>query len=444
MSGIGVLHCQVWWINVPSLVADEFLWDAFDVECATMVEANSLLEKVRDTTSLPLGHQPASALHWRRADELPQFSIHPQRYRALHPLGKAMAQASQGRTECAFDMAVIQAAGDAFMVAQRQDMAKSCLRSRIDGEPKRDFTEALHLAAFYADFYSAGRNIFEFPSALTTMFSRTDITDIPLDLIRLPYRALYLSFGPQDALEVDPGWYADGAYVSMLGDRSAIQFALTCAPKDRDQYSRWQEHPEPVYVQAITKDRMSIGVGEAAELVFSDQLASLRKQMEKPGALPEGLVDATPKYASAELQRIHSRYAAWQGMLRLVVNALAYLSAYPDDIDTRWPQGTPQNLFLLTQDGTFKQKRNATSKLAELGYSEIHFCGRRVREQSTARSANGGDPSRTATWVRGHWKRQPYGPESSLRKLIWRMPVLRNAEFAAEGQVETGHIYLVS
>jgi hypothetical protein len=443
-DGANILHCQIWWTAVPSSVAHEFMWDAFDVDCPTMADVNELLEDA--SHAVALGSVPAKPLGWRHATDLPLFLIHPQRFRALHPIGKAMAQFSQGKTDCAFNMSGIQAAGDAYMTAQNRDHQRSCLRTQVVRGRNRDMMDMLHLGTFYADFCCAGRNIFNFPPEMTNLFRRTDVSDIPLDLIQFPFRSLYLSFGSQDELEVAPGWLADGAYVSMLGDRSAIQFALTCVPKDPDQYARWLEHPEPVYVQSIGKDKMAMGIGEAAELVFADQLAELRKQIEKPDkhGLPDGVKDATALFAAAELGHIEGRYRAWEGMLRLVINALAYLSAYPDDIVKQWPKGTPKNLHLLTEDGSFKQKRNAASKLAELGFSEIHYCGKRIQEQADARSRNpDGDSMKTATWVRGHWKKQPYGPALSLRKLQWRMPILRNADSLPD-DVAVGHIYQVT
>jgi hypothetical protein len=35
-------------------------------------------------------------------------------------------------------------------------------------------------------------------------------------------------------------------------------------------------------------------------------------------------------------------------------------------------------------------------------------------------------------WVRGHWRNQPYGPERSLRKLIWIEPFQKGPDFAEQ------------
>lgn len=280
MQGVGLLHCQVCWTHVPSMVANEFVWDSITVEAPSVDVVNQFLEDVRGRLQVAISSTPASPAGWRQGTDVPLFSVHPQRYRVLHPLGRPMAQAGRDREGCAFNEAVMRTAGDAYIAAQRGDMRRSCLRFNVVGDPRRSFSDALMLATFYADFVGAGRNIFSFPKGLTEMFARTDVTDIPLEAIQLPFRSLYLSFGAQDELEVEDGWMADGAYVSMVGDRAALQFALTAVPKDPGWYARWLEHPEPVYVQAIDAKRMAIGVGEAVDLVFTEQIADLRKQMQ--------------------------------------------------------------------------------------------------------------------------------------------------------------------
>lgn len=50
-----------------------------------------------------------------------------------------------------------------------------------------------------------------------------------------------------------------------------------------------------------------------------------------------------------------------------------------------------------------------------------------VRQQVVDYCAGGRQPSTVATLVRGHWTHQPYGPRSSLRKLIWREPAWRGS-----------------
>jgi hypothetical protein len=67
------------------------------------------------------------------------------------------------------------------------------------------------LATAYGRFVQAGRQIMDFPPALTEMLSKTNVDDVPLNTIKLPYAFQYLYFGPQEDLQLEPGWSIDGA-----------------------------------------------------------------------------------------------------------------------------------------------------------------------------------------------------------------------------------------
>jgi hypothetical protein len=152
--------------------------------------------------------------------------------------------------------------------------------------------------------------------------------------------------------------------------------------------------------------------------------------------------DISKQAAADELPIINRMHTTWHSMLRLVVNALAYMSAYPDDIQKKWPSNVPHDLYLQMQNGKPKQSLRAASKLAALGFTPVHLCGQKIAAERTKSSFTGSNVEKFSTWVRGHWIRQAHGPNLSLRRLQWRMPHLRNADAPIRGG-EHGHIYLV-
>lgn len=436
-----VLQVQLWWTRVPSTVANEFLWDYLEIDVEENLQA--VLTALQEVVPLAPATQSVEIIRRKNFGHFPLLDVHPQRFRAMHALGKVLA--SEVQDGFGFSQRVLDRALRTLMESQREK--GRCLRYQISNTDSRGFAAVAQLGSFYADFHSCGRNIFKFPSELIEMFKRTDVEDITLDSLQFPYRTFYLAFGPQRGLEVEPGWVVDGAYVNNVGDGQAIQFALTCAPTDPNGYEHCNERYEPTFIQAMDREQMKIGVGEAADLVFADKVNELRNQVSGQREFPDlmdGIKDATSKFAQAELSMIDQKFAAWKGALRLVINGLAYVSAYPEDIENRWPEGTPQKLYLQTQDGNHKQKRKALSELAAMGYTEIRLCGRSVRNQVNSAGRELDDSSlKKATWVRGHWLRQPYGAGRALRRLQWRRPVLRNAEAAQGRPDEGGHIYHV-
>ena len=121
------------------------------------------------------------------------------------------------------------------------------------------------------------------------------------------------------------------------------------------------------------------------------------------------------------------------------MNALCYVSAYPDDIATAWPEETPTRLKRKTLLGKAKEQERARSKLEALGYVPVHICGQQLASQiDTHISSATGLRHVTTHWRRGHWRNQAFGPGRSLRKLIWVMPVRVGAGGAEEG--DTGHL----
>lgn len=433
---------QLWWVGVPSLVAHEFLWDDCEVLASDPKAVVSELDIER--LGLSVGSATPKVISRPSVTNVPMFEFHPQRFRSLHPLGKEMASSSHN--EIGFTHSTMQRAANSLMAAQRTATQETPLRNQISHDSRKQFNDVVQLAMFFSDFYAAGKQIFSFPPALSAMFRRTDVNDIPLDALQMPYRTIYLSFGAQADLTTPDGWLVDGAYVSMLGDNEVMQFALTFSPQEHSHYARWAEYVEPVYIQAMNSQMMKIGVGEAADQVLSNKVAELRKQITTPKELAksEGIRDISAENASAELERITELHKVWSEALKLVINALAYLGSYPDDISSKWPDKTPQRLYLQTQDGTDKQRRTAVSKLAALGYTPIHLCGKQFNEQVTETSTRSTDHvANKPTWVRGHWVRQPYGPGRTLRKLQWRMPLLRNAN-VSETEEPMAHLYLVS
>lgn len=453
----GTQQLQIWWTKVRSQTANQFLWDYIEVDAGMSAPLlrEQVLPWVRDgyatVIDTPVDNPLApSAL----------FAYHPQRMRNHHPLGKVLAQ--RAASDRGFTIGVIETAMTFLSDGMQPYLAKARLRERVKA-PARQEMDFANLAPFYADFHHYGKQIFDFPPEMVSLFSRTDVDGIPLEAIRLPHESFYMHFGPQRELQTEDGWIPDGAYVARAGEgeQQVIQICLTFAPAVPQDYVRFFDHPEPCYVQAITADRMKIGVGEAVDLVLAEKLEELARQQEQGTKgfeqaradlaleLEEAGVevrDRTSANATGERDRIRKLHLAWQTMLRLVVNGIAYLSAYPEDSETRWPQGAPTALTAVFKDGNYKAKSKATGKLAELGYAAINYCGtsfRKAPPATGAEPATGQQVGESFTWVRGHWRRQPYGENRSLRRLTWLMPHRRTVP-GADPDAEHGHVYLVT
>lgn len=391
----------------------------------------------------------------------PLFRYQPQRVRMLLPFGQRMSSfASQFvsgglMTEEGFQELAEMVLVPAGAAGEQDD---GTIRARLENQavnPRGEFA-AVEGFTFYAMFEGAGRQIFDFPARLTELFHQTDIDDVPGDRLKLPYSTVYFSFGPQDGMEIQPGWTLDGAYVNLT-EGGPLQICVTAAPADVGRYRRYGEGYEPFYVQGIAPGDLSKTLGDAVEDVLAAKMARLQKEraqgmgpdVPRQSVRPDlGMIieDASSRNAAAVLGDIERRHGIYKKMLRLVVNAMIYVTAYPEDAPAEWGPETPERLLNQVQKGTsWKQTRNATSKLLSMGYTAVHMCGRQLLQTQDERGSGGRavPAGRHLTWRKGHWRDQAYGPGYSLHRLRWYMPqlVLAVGDGVADGP--PGHIYLV-
>lgn len=395
----------------------------------------------------------------------PLYRYHPERFKAYRDYAEPVAKRYRQRADPATGMFTLDELNEmaAQVTAEMNRRSLRFPRKLKDDHPSPTLVlEAEHiLATAYGRFVQAGRQIMDFPPALTEMLAETDIDDIPLNSIKLPYASQYLYFGSQAALEIEPGWLVDGAYVEQRGEIGDVRFTVTAVPREQILSAQWYLFPEVEYTQDFFGEFRSMDLATAIDTVLSDRLADLKKRRGGTGwdltalleeaagengmALPAGLsvVDVSPTLAGIRDDATRRRHPVYKAALQLVVNALCYVAAYPEDIDTVWPEGTPDSLKQKVLHGKGKEQMRAKSKLTALGYVPVHICGRRIAEQRTDHGIPAHGQGHVAThWRRGHWRNQVHGPARSLRKLIWVMPVVVGSKHGDDP--EMGHVYRVS
>lgn len=436
-----------------------FVWERWERPLEDPVLAYAELTFLADECDYAVASKPATSLI------PPLYRYHPERFKAFHTCADEVGKLYRHHVDPRNGMLSL----DLLNILMGYVVGELNQKGRL--YPRRLTLEAPSpslvieanesLVTTYGRFIQAGRQIIDFPPTLTDLLSNTDVDDIPLNTIKLPYAAQYLHFGPRPELEMEPGWVADGCYVEARGEAGDIRFTVTAVPDDPDKARDWFINPEPNYTQDFVEQFRYMDLATAMDTVFSDRMHGLVKAKDKPGGLitddvrdtfdqrgeqmPEGIeiVDVSPKMADTRIEMEQRRHPVYRAMLRLVVNALCYITAYPDDIATVWPEGTPQSLRNKADVGKGKEVLRARSKLAALGYVPIHICGQRLAEQMSNLPPGPGSGRHHAThWRRGHWRNQPHGEGRALRKLIWLMPVL--VGHTQNDEPDAGHLYLVS
>ncbi|MHB0927277.1 MAG: hypothetical protein ACYC1F_12335 [Gallionellaceae bacterium] len=366
-------------------------------------------------------------------DEIMQ-RYHPERYRKGRPV---IRQLEKQMPNMSFELVTREVFEHVHEVLSLQYNEDISLVSR-DDRP-----ESLHvlmsdssMAMHYLAFVGAGRNIFHFGDGLTQAFRRTDVTDFVLGEIVLPYPTVYLSFGAQADLEpFGDDAKIDGAYVT---DNSGhcIQILLTTRgqPSDKPWFNRWEKY----YYLSLRKTDLSMTVVEACEAALKEEieqsLAGVAKHEVKAAEM--GVKSRAHQTAIERVAEYQSAFPVFMESLKLVINGLAYLAHYRDDIEKRWVDGTPPAMIeKIERATTYKEKQRVVSKLLSMGYTIVNLCG---MEFEKTREAHGVGSEMSAHWRRGHWRIQPHGPGRTLRKRVWIMPVLVRSDL----ELKAGHIYL--
>lgn len=454
----GIAQFELWWLNSPSLMGDTMLWERWECPSLTRAQYDDFLTWAAGTEARLT--EVADSPHWNSGPKPltpgPLWKYHPERFRGGMPYSKQVETLGK-RCNGWITPEVMRQISDAWIAAAQAKIHQSSIRARNVSQAKagRRFIRLSEMLFHYAAFCAHGRQIFDIPPQLSEMFSRTDVDDVTAEQLKLPYTEVYLHFGPQSALALEDGWIPEGAYVQeMKGDTfRVIQIGLTFAPPDLQTYQQFELHPEPFYSLAIPEKYLGLPLSEALDLLLAEKLKDLQaEEMQHPLAQAQKeAAQAGVELVSLQSHRARQERAALPGlhrtgvaMLRLVVNSLIYLTAYPKDIETTWPKTAPTHL--LKELGNTKSRNEQArilSRLAAQGYTPVHLCGQSlVRELSKQAQSPKADGAVAAHWRRGHWRRQPHGPQNALRKLVWLRPTLVNAGNPEDAS--TGHIYQVS
>lgn len=371
------------------------------------------------------------------ADFLTRY--HPERYRRSRPFARQVATLYQNLTGRSLlpNSATMEAMTSVVMHAYNAEIDKLAIAERP--EDVRRLMKEPSLAMHYGMFCARGRQVFHFSKELTEQFRRTDIDDIPAGVLSFPYEAFYISFAKQADLDLrGRGALVDGAYVSVLPNRH-LQVMLTTQDEDDRP---WFLTADNNYYLSLPLHDPARSISSIADRALQEDLHDLRRtgQDQSPQLEVSGVVvrNKRPETVHLDIAALSEGYPIFQQALKLIINGLCYLTAYPEDIETRWPEGTPLALIKKIETTTKpKEVQRTISKLTSMGYNKVHFCGKSFTPRSDIPTGK-----KVAThWRRGHWRNQPSGPHKASRKLVWIMPVLVRKDH--ESSELAGKIYLV-
>ena len=254
------------------------------------------------------------------------------------------------------------------------------------------YDETLRVGVFKA----YGSQSFVLSERVLAELLRTDLADVQIGDIKLPFPCFYCTFENPVMLA---GRELEGV---LFRHQFESNLTLTlCAVEDRDGAPDWAIEPtfsvELDPLAAITLD--SILDDQMART--SADAAKLRRELE------EG-IDASALHGvnaavmpSISQERLADELIASRGFvgeaLALALNCLCLLTAPPEEMvipNVVWPRPM--------------QSRPGTAHKTERGALPVRFVDFGRGDDSG--QGSGGGNSRRAHWRRSHWRRQPYGP----------------------------------
>lgn len=313
---------------------------------------------------------------------------------------------------------------------------------------------AAELSTAVANFFAYGQAVFYIEPRLARAFLDSDVSEVRFADVLTPFDCFYLHFGTRSDLT-----FNDGAATleGVVVEKRKGELQLVLLGRLNDNPDRpWQERYDESLQLMVTPARMHMPMLRAIDDIVADQIRRAHPEAEDIDKLLGDLGEKerddvlaywakqAPYYEAAGRSGAVLRQCA-----TLVANALLYITAYKDDVQDDWQDGTPPSFREKVARSTGKAKERALSKARSAGYTPLHRVGRQfVQAEDDAGTHDADRKGPSPHMRRSHWRNQPYGPQNSLRRLKWIRAVrvlgatVRGAPYAVESTPGAIHAQL--
>jgi len=251
--------------------------------------------------------------------------------------------------------------------------------------PDRDLIATQKAIHAIGAFIKNGKPIFQVTKNLTQALVQTDPPNFPLSEFKAPFPAFRIE--PSPGIVKFANQPADKIYVTFVeGDRFQVLIVF-------EKQIHYMAFP-----LSDTTKTLEEAVNITRENMWKDLPEETRKRLQ----------------AEAEYFGIDDYFD--QSAFKFAVNLVLYATSIRRDVE-------PLDKRIVKQHG--KQSPRD-------GIRKIYICGRKftIEREITANFTREGRKIMKRFMVRGHWKMQPYGKNSELRKHIFVAPYWKGPEFA--------------
>lgn len=269
-----------------------------------------------------------------------------------------------------------------------------------------------------AHFFNQGHVVFHIAQPLRDAFLTSDLGDATAEDLKFPFDAFYVHLGTDMGVIFNDGAARlEGALLQRHPD-GAVIVCLVGGLLEEPEH--WGFRGFESFNFFIDKEQLQRPLLDAIRERLAKEARDpneLRELNDWEGFTPEQKESIQSTWAThAKERELHLKnLAVTLDAMKLVANALLYLSQYPEDAEPAWQEGTPKSYIekYTRQDG--KARAKTLSRSQHEGFTIIRKVGKLFEREQAKEQGESPSPHLR----RAHWRRQAYGPKLSFRRLVW-------------------------
>lgn len=302
-------------------------------------------------------------------------------------------------------------------------------RETIKADPKlSQFVHSccLHeswLSTALAGFFNGGQVVFHIAPALKDAFRHSELGDATARDLKFPFENSYIHVGTDAGLVFNGGrTQLEGVLLSENSHKDGKSVSMTLVGTLLTTPAHWGERGMETFTFHFGSDEMDMplldGARKHLEHHGRDPLAD-ESLSDLSGFDEEGKDRILESWASqSEDRRLHrENISVVLECVRMVANALLYVSQYPDDMADDYQDGFPAGFREKIERSQGKTLERNLSKARNCGFTLIKRVGGVFERAMQVEASIGDGPS--PHMRRAHWRRQAFGTGLTQRKLIW-------------------------
>lgn len=282
------------------------------------------------------------------------------------------------------------------------------------------------LSTALADFFGGGQVVFHISSLLKEAFRHSDLGDATARDLKFPYENSYIHIGLDAGLVFNGGLtQLEGVLLSEKKHKDGNSVSMTLVGTLVNLPEHWRERAMETFTFHFGTGEMDMPILEGARMHLEHQALD-PNDGGKFSDLSEFDEEAQKSIRDTWATQAQVRLISEQNIpvvlecVRMVANALLYVTQYPDDLADDYQEGFPAAFREKIERSEGKIKERNLSKARNNGYTVIKRVGHVFENAMRIEAnANGGGDGPSPHLRRAHWRRQAYGAGLVQRKLIW-------------------------